>query len=167
MTGLVISASLCIFTISMQVGLSHDLRPRSGNAPGSGPCQRSGTYSLYTPAGIADARDSPGHGRVPRTVPFSTADHSAAPPCLMEYRKVASITGHAQSLLQVIRPGRVISARLCTFAGWCSSDCLMICGQPSAMPRAAVHRTDPARTVSAHRQASPMLRIPLSTAGVP
>lgn len=67
---------------SVQIGLSHGLRPHPGNAPGLRPCRRSGTYSLYTPAGIADARDSPAafYGGVPRTVPLFDADHSAKPP---------------------------------------------------------------------------------------
>ena len=55
---------------SLQIGLSHDLRFQRRNAPSLIPLHRSGTYSLYTPAGIADARDSPWIGGVPRSVPF-------------------------------------------------------------------------------------------------
>lgn len=73
---------------SHESGLSLDLRLQLRNASQLFPCHRSRTYSLYTPAGIAEARDSPRSGGVPRTVRIPSARHRAVAPALVRAKVI-------------------------------------------------------------------------------
>lgn len=113
-------------------------------------------------------------GGVPRTVRIPSARRRAVAPVVSR-----SMHHHRAEGEDAVPPGRVngrpcafllppagaggavVSATLCTFAGWCRPDCLTICGHSPVMPRGNVHVTDPARTVSARQRASLALRIPL------
>jgi len=108
----------------VQPGLSHDPRPVARNASRARPLHGSRTYSLYTPAGIASARDSPVDSR---GSPISAIDTRRSPcegatsTLAGELRQPRQLFGDTEEPVQVCYSpalglaGRVISAHLCGF----------------------------------------------------